>query len=97
MDNERRGETCDFGRKTQAEAIRDSLYHHHDGKFGFRIYRVTYGNDKDFAEFLNLLTAYANSELDGDDTGDEIRHLLDWDVQDNEWEWSGASMNEVRE
>lgn len=83
--------------KTQAEAIRDSLHRTHNGKFGFTIYRVAYGNDEDFAHFLEILTANANYHLDNDDTGDEIRHLLEWDVRDNQSQLDGASISQVRE
>ena len=88
---------CAFGHKTQAEAIRDSLYRTHNGKFGFTIYRVAYGNDEDFARFLQILTANANDQFNNDDTRNEIRHLLEWDVRDNQAELDGASISQVRE
>ncbi|KAK3704507.1 hypothetical protein LTR37_013790 [Vermiconidia calcicola] len=93
----RRGQLTDAGRKTEAEAIRDTLPRNHDGKWGFRIYRVNYDSDKDFARFVELLTAHANLALDEDDSGDEIRHLLSWDIQDSEAELSGASIDQVRD
>ncbi|KAK3720652.1 hypothetical protein LTR37_003702 [Vermiconidia calcicola] len=92
-----RGQLTDAGRKTEAEAIRDTLSRNHDGKFGFRIYRVNYESDADFSRFVDVLTAHANFALDEHDTGDEIRHLLTWDIQDSEAELSGASTDQVRD
>lgn len=92
----RRGELTDFGRKTEAEAIRDTLRKSHDGKWGFNIYRVDYSSDQNFSRFVELLTAHATVALDYDDTGEAVKHLLDWNVQDNKTDLNGATIGEVR-
>ena len=98
MATERRGELTDFGRKTEVEAIRDRIHRTtKDGKVGFTVYRVAYGNDEDFTRFLELLTAHVHAQLDEDDCGDDVKLLLDWNVQDDEAELNGASINQIRE
>jgi hypothetical protein len=96
MNRGRRGELVEFGRKTEAEAIRDDLDRHPDGKFGFTVYRVEYGNDADFAVFIDRLTAHAHAKLDDDDTGDQIKDLLQWDIRDDATELDGVSLERVR-
>lgn len=95
MNNGRRGNLTNFDRRTEAEAIRDNLPRHHNGRFGFNIYRVSSGEDDEFARFIQKLTAHAHAELDRDDTGDQIRDMLDWNVQD-EPDLRGATIGEVR-
>ena len=83
--------------KSAVVSIRDSPWRNNDGKFGFTIYRVTYGNDEDFARFLELLTAHLHARLDRDKNGHEIKDFLHWDVRDNESELSNATINDVRQ
>jgi hypothetical protein len=97
MNRGRRGELVEFGRKTEAEAIRDILDRHPDGIFGFIIYRVAYGNDAEFAQFVDRLTAYAHVKLDEDDTGDQIKPHLQFDIRDDADQLEGASLESVRE
>ena len=84
------------GKKTLAEAIRDRLPKSHDGRFGFPIFRVSYDDDTAFARFIELLTAHANAGLDEDDTGDQIKDLLHWDIWNDEAQLRGASIDQVR-
>lgn len=96
QNTQRRGYLTEHDTKTEAEAIRDSLEDYHDGKRGLTAYRVDYSNEEDFLRFMELLTRYARVNLDNDDTGDQIKGLLDWNVQDNKTEFEGATINEVR-
>ena len=85
-----------LGGKTPSRAIRDQIGRNHDGKFGLTIYRCVYGDDEKWSRFVERLTAHANAALDRDTDGQAIKHLLDWNIQDNEAELNGLSKNEIR-
>lgn len=83
--------------KTECQVISEWLPHHHDGKFGYVIYRCVYGDDDEWACFIQRLKEYVHAALDRQsDDGHMIKDCLAWDVQENQTELNGASKTEVR-
>jgi hypothetical protein len=60
-------------------------------KFGFIVYRCTYGDDEKWARFMTYLTKSTQMRLEEEGLGDVFEHL-DWNVQeDPSWAKFGSS------
>ena len=63
-------------------------------KFGFVVYRCTYGNDADWKLFMDALNAQAQNTLEANGM-DALHSRLDWNVQEDP-ALDEASYDEVR-
>ena len=75
--------------------VRGKLERFPDAKFGFVVYRCTYGDDESWQRFMQYLTAQTRARLETEDVSD-LFDRLDWSVQEDQ-SLDGASMEEVRE
>jgi len=65
-------------------------------KYGFVVYRCTYGDDAKWQSFMSYLTTQARIRLQKYGNS-ELFDLLDWNVQDNASELNKANTSQVRE
>lgn len=82
--------------ESEAIGIREHLDRHHDGKFGYVVYRCVYGDDAKWARFLERLTTFTNTGFRENEDGEIIKPYFAWDVRDDEEELQGASKAKVR-
>jgi len=66
-----------------------------DQKWGFITYRCTYGDDKEWDEFMDFLKARVKFSLEGEGAGD-IYDRLDWIVIEDEETLNGADQKQVK-
>ncbi|KAK4505308.1 hypothetical protein PRZ48_003271 [Zasmidium cellare] len=78
------------------ERISRSLNRHHDGKFGFVVWRCSYANDADWARFMERLTKHVHTQIDADPLGHKIKDHFAWDIMDNKEDLDGATKEQVR-
>ncbi|KAF7190961.1 hypothetical protein HII31_08120 [Pseudocercospora fuligena] len=86
----RKGDFSDCG------AILRELHKHHDGKFGYVIYRITYDNNEEWEHFMERLWEFAAAALEFALRGHEVEDRFEWDVRDDAAVLSGATKSEVR-
>jgi len=63
-----------------ADSIREDLERYPDAKYGFVVYRCTYGDDKKWDRFMEYLNAQARARLEEEEVG-YLWERLDWNVQ----------------
>ncbi|CAK1367003.1 uncharacterized protein RHO25_011718 [Cercospora beticola] len=84
---------------TSAEQILRALAHHLDGKVGYVVFRVTYGDDKKWEQFVERLTGYMHAGLEHEtnrEVAEALKAVFELDIRDNETELKNASKSEVR-
>lgn len=82
--------------RTHAQKIKEHLSKHHDGKFGYEVYRCTYESDEQWSLFLETLRLHCYARIDLDEHGSEIRDFFTLDVHDDKERFDGVSKSEVR-
>lgn len=82
--------------ETDAEIIRGRLPDHHDGKFGYAVYRCTYESDEQWVRFVETLRSHCHARIDRDEHGSEFRDFFTLDVHEDKGRLNGACKNEVR-
>ncbi|KAF7190351.1 hypothetical protein HII31_08269 [Pseudocercospora fuligena] len=81
---------------TESQRILNSLPLHHDGKIGFVVYRVAYGDDERWAQFLKHLDAHVQAGCEGDKHSSKLKEAFEWDIRQDEAKLKDASKNEIR-
>ncbi|KAF7190863.1 hypothetical protein HII31_08022 [Pseudocercospora fuligena] len=81
---------------TEADQALENLQRYHDGKPGFVVYRVAYGDDARWAEFVSRFTGLVNDCLKYDVHGPRLSENFLWNIQDNREELEGLSMGATR-
>ncbi|KAF2165149.1 hypothetical protein M409DRAFT_56035 [Zasmidium cellare ATCC 36951] len=76
--------------------IEVELANHHDGNFGFAIYRCVYGDEEAWKHFVERMIAHAHARLDSTETGRQIKDRFAWDIMDDKEKLDGASKEQVR-
>lgn len=66
--------------ETDAEIVRDRLSEHHDGKYGYAVYRCTYESDELWSRSVETLRSHCHARIDRDEHGSEIRDSFTLDV-----------------
>lgn len=84
-------------RKTETDTIFKRLGHYHDGKFGYVVYRCTYGDDAAWARFMEILTEHVKYGLEDEKRGQEVKTHFAWTVMDSEETFDGAAKAYVRQ
>lgn len=65
-------------------------------KWGFVVYRCcSYDDNERWTQFMKKLNQFAMRDLEGDEAGEQIKHQLDWDVQED-LSLDGCTKDEVR-
>jgi hypothetical protein len=67
---------------SEFDEIREELSRRPGSKFGWVVYRCTYGDDARWAEFMDLLTGYVKVEAEISSNLD-LMGSLDWAVQED--------------
>ncbi|GIZ48413.1 hypothetical protein CKM354_001147400 [Cercospora kikuchii] len=84
---------------TDAEYILESLPDHRDGKVGYVVFRVTYGDNARWEQFIERLKEYMGSGLEGESNpqaAEAVKAVFELDIRDNEAELKDASKHDVR-
>ncbi|PPJ60895.1 hypothetical protein CBER1_10964 [Cercospora berteroae] len=87
------------GIPTSAEYILEILPNYRDGKVGYVVFRVTYGDNKRWEQFIQRLTEYMHSGLEDEinrEVSEAVKAVFELDIRDNEAELKDASKSDVR-
>lgn len=80
---------------TESERIL-AILHSRSEKWGFVVYRCcSYDNNERWVQFMKKLNEFAMYRLGQDEAGEQIKHQLDWDVQEDP-ALDGCAKEEVR-
>ena len=82
---------------TNANWLAKKLPRYHDQKFGFAVYRIVYGNDAEWSEFMRRLTGYAEFQFSLDRHGDLMKNNFTWDIMEDRSQLEGASKVAVQQ
>lgn len=82
--------------KSHAQKIKQQLSKHHDGKYGYSVYRCTYESDEEWSRFLETLRSHCYARIDLDEHGSEVRDSFTLDVHDDKERFDRASKSKVR-
>lgn len=77
-----------------ADNIRKTLGEHHDGNYGYVVYRCVYGNDKQWEDFIARLTEYVNVSQQW--SGDDLSGCFKWTIMEDESKYKDATKDEIR-
>ena len=81
---------------TEAEKIYDTLSKHHNGKFGYVIFRCTYRDDAEWEQFMLRLSEYVNAGLAYYEKTDIVKDLFEWTVIEDKAALQVTTINTVR-
>lgn len=73
-----------------------SLPKHHDGNFGFVIYRCTYDDDEKWNQFRRKLQGFVDVRIARRVGGETLKHRFAWDVREDSSLYKDATTSEVR-
>lgn len=79
-----------------ASEILELIDLHHDGKWGFVVYRCTYDDDTQWTAFMARLTAFAMAGLNKEEENHKIKDTFAWTVQEDEIKFDNASKDQIR-
>ncbi|PGH05805.1 hypothetical protein GX51_02778 [Blastomyces parvus] len=81
---------------SHAESIRDSLRDFKHDKWGWVIYRCTYGDDKAWAQFQQIVTERSRKRLAEPDVPAEVANSVEWTFVSDPTTLDGASRDQLR-